>query len=312
MPAPLLEDRHSAAQAVPHTPSKRPAAHARPSTPTDWSPSLASSPILRARSSFHDMRPLSPHIQRDTEIGDFGTETTEITTQSQAWFVQPPTPAQRNRSVSILPSQSWRRSPPLPSSPLSLNVPLHNLPLDIKYKIPPPQALDGFFTPTPEKTLPANHRRKRKLSGPPVSLQKRPKKVKSQGAEWERSVSSSVTPTMRQPSVYPGSTETSRQVSVQPEEYAGDGEYISTEEVPCQMENCDVQETIQCQNPLEDKRSRRLAGLIMDFGQIPCDPNHLRPRMSWTELRTILLKTGRVRTFGKGLEQDGSVYIRPD
>ncbi|KAL4073958.1 hypothetical protein J3A83DRAFT_2650943 [Scleroderma citrinum] len=60
------------------------------------------------------------------------------------------------------------------------------------------------------------------------------------------------------------------------------------------------------------RRLPRLAGLAVDFTQIPCGSKHPRPRMTWADFQGILLRTGRIRTLGEEVERDGSIYLSND
>ncbi|KAG1719298.1 hypothetical protein EDB19DRAFT_2030420 [Suillus lakei] len=60
---------------------------------------------------------------------------------------------------------------------------------------------------------------------------------------------------------------------------------------------------------INKKRKTRLMGYQVDFEDIPVK---VGPSMSMGLLRTILLRTGRIRTLGDEVTRDGSIYIRSD
>ena len=70
--------------------------------------------------------------------------------------------------------------------------------------------------------------------------------------------------------------------------------------------------TTHSQTSKSHRKPPRLAGLAVDFTKIPHGPNHRRPRMTWANYRATLLRTGRIRTLGEVVEQDGSVYLDQD
>lgn len=69
--------------------------------------------------------------------------------------------------------------------------------------------------------------------------------------------------------------------------------------------------TTRSQTGQSRRKSSRLAGLTVDFTQIPYGPNHQRPQMTWADFRAILLRTGRIRTSAE-VERNGSVYLEQD
>ncbi|OJA08685.1 hypothetical protein AZE42_01178 [Rhizopogon vesiculosus] len=66
------------------------------------------------------------------------------------------------------------------------------------------------------------------------------------------------------------------------------------------------------QQPGYKKRKPRLLGFQADFDHIPVDVEAPNPRMTMRQIRTILLRTGRIRTLGDEVTRDGSIYSRSD
>ncbi|KAG2146004.1 uncharacterized protein EDB93DRAFT_496756 [Suillus bovinus] len=60
------------------------------------------------------------------------------------------------------------------------------------------------------------------------------------------------------------------------------------------------------------KRRTRLMGYQVDFENIPARAKTSSPVMSLGRLRTILLRTGRIRTLGDAVTKDGRIFIRSD
>jgi protein required for attachment to host cells len=62
-----------------------------------------------------------------------------------------------------------------------------------------------------------------------------------------------------------------------------------------------------------DKKLRtRLMGFQVDFEDIPIKAESSSPMMNMERCRTILLRTGRIRTLGDKVTKDGSIYILSD
>jgi len=62
-----------------------------------------------------------------------------------------------------------------------------------------------------------------------------------------------------------------------------------------------------------DKKLRtRLMGFQVDFEDIPIKAGSSSPMMNMERCRTILLRTGRIRTLGDKVTKDGSIYILSD
>ncbi|KAG1732255.1 uncharacterized protein EDB91DRAFT_1251888 [Suillus paluster] len=60
------------------------------------------------------------------------------------------------------------------------------------------------------------------------------------------------------------------------------------------------------------KCKRRLLGFEIDFDHIPTPTESPNPLLSMGKMRTILLRTGRVRTLGDEVTKDGSIFVRSD
>jgi hypothetical protein len=64
--------------------------------------------------------------------------------------------------------------------------------------------------------------------------------------------------------------------------------------------------------PGHKKRKTRLQGYQVDFDHMPIDAQGSNPRMNMRHIRTILLRTGRIRTLGDEVVRDGSIYTKSD
>lgn len=64
--------------------------------------------------------------------------------------------------------------------------------------------------------------------------------------------------------------------------------------------------------PGHKKRKTRLLGYQVDFDDIPVDVKAPNTWMNMRHIRTILLRTGRIRTLGDEVIRDGSIYTRSD
>lgn len=63
---------------------------------------------------------------------------------------------------------------------------------------------------------------------------------------------------------------------------------------------------------IDKKRRPRLMGYEVDFENIPAKGESPSPMMNMSRLRSMLLRTGRIRTLGDKVTKDGSIYIMSD
>ncbi|KAG1862501.1 hypothetical protein DFJ58DRAFT_912521 [Suillus subalutaceus] len=63
---------------------------------------------------------------------------------------------------------------------------------------------------------------------------------------------------------------------------------------------------------IDKKRRTRLMGYLVDFEDIPAKAESSSPMMNMLRCRTMLLRTGRIRTLGDKVTRDGSIYILSD
>ncbi|KAF8844341.1 hypothetical protein BDN67DRAFT_1000321 [Paxillus ammoniavirescens] len=73
-------------------------------------------------------------------------------------------------------------------------------------------------------------------------------------------------------------------------------------------------ETLSQSQSSQGRRAKgRLANLLVDFEKVDLGKGVPMPRLDWkTDVQSVLLRTGRIRTLGQEVERDGSVYIHQE